>query len=99
MGTYPQNLTITLFYCYKYYCGHSTTSPETPENRSVLPLQNFGKTQRVPQGHRAFGRSAEEHGAPDLLMQSRQLLGGGAATEVWPPWREEISSNFMNWPT
>ena len=23
---------------------------------------------------------------------------GTLPTEVWPPWLEEISSNFMNWP-
>ena len=32
-------------------------------------------------------------------MQLRQLLGRDAATEVWLPWLEEISSNFMNWPS
>ena len=60
---------------------------------------DFGEVQLVPQGHRTHRCSAEEHGAPDLLMQSRQLLGRGAATKVWSPWSEEISSNFMNWPT
>ena len=69
-GDLPTKLNYYIFY-YKYYCGHSTTSPETLENRSVPPLQNFGKTQRVPQGRRAYGCSVEEHGAPGLLMQPR----------------------------
>ena len=58
---------------------------------------DFGEAQWVPQGRSTHRCSAEEHGAPDLLMQLRQLLGRGAATEVWPPWQEDISSNFMNW--
>jgi len=97
-GDLPTKLNYYIFY-YKYYCGHSTTSPEMLENRSVPPLQNFKKTQRVPQGRRAYGCSAQEHGAPGLLMQSRQLLVRGAAPEVWSPWPKEISSNFMNWST
>ena len=32
-------------------------------------------------------------------MQSRQLLGRDAATEVWPPWLEDVSPNLMNWMT
>ena len=63
------------------------------------PYKNFRKTQRVPQGRRSYGCSAEEHGAPGLLMQPRQLLVRGASPEVWSPWPKEISSNFMNWPT
>ena len=66
----PTKLNYYIFY-YKYYCAHSMTLPETPEYRSALPLQNFRKTQRVPQGRRAYGCSAEEHGAPGLLMQPR----------------------------
>ena len=97
-GTHPQTQTITF----------STTTNTTvatrrlrlnARNRPVPLLQNFSKTQRVPQGRRTHRCSVEEHGAPDLLMQSRQLLCGDAATEVWSPWLEEISLNFMNWPT
>ena len=40
---------------------------------------NFGEAQRVPQGCRTHRCSAEEHGAPDLLMQLRQLLDSDAA--------------------
>ena len=41
-GDLPTKLNYYIFY-YKYYCGHSTTSPETPENRSVPPLQKLRK--------------------------------------------------------
>ena len=94
-GVPPTNLTITFSTITK-----TTTATRqlhlNARNRSVPLLQNFSKTQQVPQGRRAYRCSAEEHGAPDLLIQSRQLLSGGAATEVWSPWLEEISSNFVN---
>ena len=33
METYPQNLTITLFYCYKYYCGRSNDIAWKPKKK------------------------------------------------------------------
>ena len=41
-GDLPTKLNNYIFY-YKHYCGHSTTSPETPENRSVPPFKTSEK--------------------------------------------------------
>jgi len=95
MGAPPTNLTITFAdYYSKCYYGRSAASTNA-KGEVTTHAAGHNHHHKGP-AHRC---SAEEHGAPDLLMQSRQLLGRDAATKVWPPWLEEISSNFMNWPT
>ena len=111
----PMNLMITFadYFYSKCYCGRSAASADAKGEAMAHTVElnhhhkgparlcslDFGEAQQVPQGRRTHRCSVEEHGATDLLMQSRQLLGRDAATEVWPPRLEEISSNFMNWPT
>ena len=89
------NLTIIFadYFYSKYYCGCSAASADTKgeaiahttrhnhrrKGLAQFRSLDFGEAQRVPQGRRTHRCSAEEHGAPDLLMQSRQLLGRDAA--------------------
>ena len=55
--------------------------PLRPPGIRSVPLPRLWQAQQVPQGRRTHRCLVEEHGAPGLLMQSRQLLDRDAARQ------------------
>ena len=107
-------ITFADYYYYsKYYCGHSVASTDA-KGEATTHAARHNRHRKGSARFRSLDFS-ERNGylkgiAPIDAQQKNMELRtfscsrgsswtGTLPVEVWPPWPEDVSSNFINWPT
>ena len=111
----PPNLMITFadYFYSKYYYGRSTASADTKGEATAHATEHnhhckgpawfcsldFGERNGYLKGIAPIDDQQKSMELLTFSCSQGSSWTGMMPAEVWPPWLEDISSNFMNWPT